>query len=297
MNEGDVEEELDRAGVLSEALPYIQEFHDEKVVVKYGGSIMEDSEQQRRVAKDIVLLQYVGMKPLVVHGGGPQIGFTLEQLGIDSEFVDGLRVTDQETMDVVEMVLAGRVNKNIVNDINQSGAKAIGLSGKDGRMLLAQAHPSQDELDVDLGQVGELRSVDPEPIELLEKRNFVPVVAPVGVNEEGVTFNMNADQVSGAMAGALTARKLIFLTNVEGVLSEGERVSTIKTEDVEPMIQSGEIEGGMIPKVRAARRAVEGGVRKAHIINGLRDHSLLLELLTEEGIGTQIVPAERNELQ
>lgn len=291
MNEGDVEEELDRAGVLSEALPYIQEFHDEKVVVKYGGSIMKDSEQQRQVAKDIVLLQYVGMKPLVVHGGGPQIGSTLEQLGIDSEFVDGLRVTDEETMDVVEMVLAGRVNKNIVNDINQAGAKAIGLSGKDGRMLLAQAHPSQEELDVDLGQVGELRSVDPEPIELLESRNFVPVVAPVGVNEDGVTFNMNADQVSGAMAEALTARKLIFLTNVEGVLSEGERVSTITTEDIEPMIESGEIEGGMIPKVRAAKRAVEGGVRKAHIINGLRNHSLLLELLTQEGIGTQIVPA------
>ena len=295
MNDEDVEEELDRAGVLSEALPYIQEFHDEKVVVKYGGSIMEDPEQQRRIAKDIVLLQYVGMKPLVVHGGGPQIGSTLQQLGIDSEFVEGLRVTDKETMDVVEMVLAGRVNKNIVNDINQAGAKAIGLSGKDGRMLLAQSHPSQDELDVDLGQVGELRSVDPEPIELLESRNFVPVVAPVGVNEEGITFNMNADQVSGAMAEALTARKLIFLTNVDGVLSEGERVSTITTEDVEPMIESGEISGGMIPKVRAGKRAVEAGVHKAHIINGQRNHSLLLELLTEEGIGTQIVPPEEDE--
>lgn len=288
-------EPIDRVDVLSEALPYIQEFHDEKIVVKYGGSIMQDPELKKRVAEDIVLLQYVGLKPLVVHGGGPEIGATLEQLGIDSEFVEGLRVTDEETMDVVEMVLAGRVNKNIVNDINQAGAKAIGLSGKDGRMLLAESHPSQEELDVDLGQVGEIRSVDPEPINLLESGNFVPVVAPVGVDEDGTTYNMNADQVAGAVAQALDARKLIFLTNVDGVLSEGERVSTLTTEDVEPMIESGDVSGGMIPKVRAGRRAVESGVRKAHVINGTRDHSLLLELLTREGIGTQIVPADEGD--
>lgn len=288
-------EPIDRVDVLSEALPYIQEFHDEKIVVKYGGSIMQDPELKKRVAEDIVLLQYVGLKPLVVHGGGPEIGATLEQLGIDSEFVEGLRVTDEETMDVVEMVLAGRVNKNIVNDINQAGAKAIGLSGKDGRMLLAESHPSQEELDVDLGQVGEIRSVDPEPINLLESGNFVPVVAPVGVDEDGTTYNMNADQVAGAVAQALDARKLIFLTNVDGVLSEGERVSTLTTEDVEPMIESGDVSGGMIPKVRAGRRAVDSGVRKAHVINGTRDHSLLLELLTREGIGTQIVPADEDD--
>jgi acetylglutamate kinase len=284
-----------REEVLSEALPYIQEFHDEKIVIKYGGSVMEDDELKRRVAEDIVLLQYVGLKPLVVHGGGPEIGSTLKQIGIDSEFVEGLRVTDEETMDVVEMVLAGRVNKNIVNDINQAGAKAIGLSGKDGQMLLANPHPSQDKLDVDLGQVGEIHSVNPEPIELLERENYVPVVAPVGVDEDGVTYNMNADQVAGAMAEALNARKLIYLTNVSGVRVDDQFVSTLTTRDLDPLIEDQQISGGMIPKVKSAAGAVRSGVKKAHIIDGTRDHSLLLELLTREGIGTQIIPDEASD--
>lgn len=278
-----------RAELLSEALPYIRDFHGEKVVIKFGGSIMEDDELKRRIAKDIVLLQYVGLKPLIVHGGGPEIGATLERLGIETKFAEGLRVTDEETMQVVEMVLAGKVNKDIVNHINEAGAKAIGLSGKDGRMLLADPHPSSDDLDVDLGQVGEIRSVDPEPINLLESEDYVPVIAPIGVDDEGVSYNMNADQVAGAMAKALKARKLIFLTNVEGVLSEGQRISTITLDEIEPMIESGEISGGMIPKARAGKKAVCSGVEKAHVINGQHKHSLLLELLTREGIGTQII--------
>lgn len=279
-----------RASVLSEALPYIRDFHGEKVVIKYGGSVMQDEALKKRVAKDIVLLQYIGVKPLVVHGGGPEIGGTLERIGIDSEFVDGLRVTDEETMDVVEMVLAGRVNKDIVNEINQAGGKAIGLSGKDGRMLLADPHSSQDELDVDLGQVGEIREVNPEPLDLLEEKNYIPVIAPIGVNEEGVTYNMNADQVSGALAKALDARKLIFLTDVDGIMMDGALQSTLTLSEIEPMISGGTIQGGMIPKVRACARAIRSGVEKAHVIDGTRHHSLLLEILTQEGIGTQIIP-------
>ncbi|MFB6346363.1 MAG: acetylglutamate kinase [bacterium] len=279
-----------RASVLSEALPYIRDFHGEKVVIKYGGSVMQNDELKKRVAKDIVLLQYIGLKPLVVHGGGPEIGGTLERIGIDSEFVDGLRVTDEETMDVVEMVLAGRVNKDIVNEINQAGGRAIGLSGKDGQMLLADPHSSQQELDVDLGQVGEIRSVNAEPLDLLEEKNYIPVIAPIGVNEEGVTYNMNADQVSGALASALGARKLIFLTDVVGIMIDGKLKSTLTLDEVEPLIQDGTIQGGMIPKVRACLEAVRSGVEKAHIIDGTRHHSLLLELLTQEGIGTQIIP-------
>ncbi len=281
-----------RADVLSEALPYIQEFHDEKIVIKYGGSVMESEELKRRVAEDIVLLQYVGLKPLIVHGGGPEIGTTLEQLGMESEFAQGLRVTDEQTMEVVEMVLAGRVNKDIVNEINQAGAKAIGLSGKDGRMLLAGPHPSREKLDVDLGQVGEICSVEPTPIELLESKNYVPVVAPVGVDKAGVTYNMNADQVAGAMAKALEARKLIYLTNVSGIQREEGLVSTLTTGEVEPLIEKKQISGGMIPKVRSASSAIRAGVRKAHVIDGTRKHSLLLELLTREGIGTQIIPED-----
>lgn len=281
-----------RAEVLSEALPYIQEFHNEKIVVKFGGSTMQDKETKKRIAKDIVLLQYVGFKPLVIHGGGPEIADTLERLDMDSNFADGLRVTDEETMDVVEMVLAGRVNKDIVNEINEAGSKAIGLSGKDGRMLRAVPHSSGEELDVDLGQVGEIQSVDPDPIALLESEDFVPVVAPIGVDENGVTYNMNADQVAGAMAAALEARKLIFLTNVDGILSEGQPLSTVKVDELDPMIEDGQIEGGMVPKVKAASHAVRNGVNKAHIINGQQNHSLLLELLTEEGIGTQILHSD-----
>ena len=278
-----------RADVLIEALPYIQKFHGRQIVIKFGGSVMTDDKLKQSVVEDIVLLQYVGLKPVVIHGGGPMIATTLEKMGISSQFVKGLRVTDEETMEVVEMVLAGRVNKDIVNLINRAGARAIGLSGKDGQMLRAEAHPSAERVEVDLGQVGRIASVNPQPIELLEGKGYVPVIAPIGVDEEGVTYNMNADEVAGALAGALSVQKLIYLTDVEGIMKEGRRISTLHTDEISEYVEAGTIEGGMIPKVHSARDAVEKGVGKAHIIDGTRSHSLLLELLTKEGIGTQIV--------
>ncbi len=278
-----------RADVLIEALPYIQKFHGRKIVIKFGGSVMTDDQLKQSVAEDIVLLQYVGLKPVVVHGGGPKIATTLEKMGISSRFVEGLRVTDEETMEVVEMVLAGRVNKDIVNLVNRAGARAIGLSGKDGQMLRAEAHPSAERIEEDLGQVGRIASVNAQPIELLEEKGYVPVIAPTGVDDEGITYNMNADEVAGALAGALSVQKLIYLTDVEGIMKRDQRISTLHTDEVSKYIDEGTIEGGMIPKAQSARDAVEKGVTKAHIIDGTQSHSLLLELLTREGIGTQIV--------
>ncbi|MFB6356582.1 MAG: acetylglutamate kinase [bacterium] len=280
-----------RAQVLIEALPYIQEFHGEDIVIKFGGSVMKDDELKKSVAQDIVLLQYVGFEPIVVHGGGPVIAETLRKMGIDSQFVEGLRVTDPETMDVVEMVLAGRVNKDVVNLINMAGANAIGLSGKDGQLLQAEPHSSAEELDIDIGQVGEITSVNPEPIQLLQEKGYVPVIAPIGVDASGTTFNLNADEVAGAVARSLSVRKLIYLTDVEGILEDDELISTLSTREIEAKRESGIIQGGMVPKATSAREAVEHGVQKAHIINGNREHSLLLELLTREGIGTQILPS------
>jgi acetylglutamate kinase len=278
-----------RTQVLIEALPYIQKFHGEKIVIKFGGSVMVDENLKRTVAEDIVLLQYVGFKPVVVHGGGPKIADTLSRMAIDTEFIEGLRVTDEETMEVVEMVLAGRVNKDVVNLINRAGARAIGLSGKDGQMLIARPHPSAEKLEVDLGQVGQIASVNSQPIELLEEKGYVPVIAPIGIDKEGMTYNMNADEVAGAIASALNARKLIYLTDVEGVMDNGQRISTLYSAGIRKKIEEGIVAGGMIPKVLSARDAVENGVGKAHIINGSRPHSLLLELLTREGIGTQVL--------
>ncbi len=282
-----------RSEVLIEALPYIQEFHGSRVVLKFGGSIMEDDELKQAVAADVVLLQYIGIRPVIVHGGGPQIAETLERMGIGSKFVKGLRVTDAETMDVVEMVLAGRVNKDLVNEINQAGARAIGLSGKDGQMLLARPHSSRDQVDLDLGQVGEITSVNPKPLELLENENYVPVVAPIAVDSEGTTYNMNADEVAGALAAGLEARKLIYLTDVPGIMDDGELISSIYLDEAEDLIEREVIQAGMIPKVRSALKAVGQGVTKTHIIDGTRHHSPLLELLTREGIGTQILPKGR----
>lgn len=284
-----VDDPDERSEVLIEALPYIQEFHDARIVLKFGGSIMRDDELKQAVAADIVLLQYIGIRPVIVHGGGPQIANTLERMGIGSQFVNGLRVTDAETMDVVEMVLAGRVNKDLVNEINQAGAHAIGLSGKDGQMLLARPHPHRDEVDLDLGQVGQITSVNPQPLELLEEQNYVPVVAPIAVDAEGTTYNMNADSVAGALAAGLDARKLIYLTDVPGVLEDEELVPSLDLDEADDYIDSGVIQSGMIPKVRSAVDAVRRGVTKAHIIDGTRHHSPLLELLTREGIGTQIL--------
>ncbi len=282
-----------RARVLAEALPYIQDFHGEKIVIKFGGSIMENSDLKQSVAEDIVLLQYIGLKPLVVHGGGKAIGSTLKKMGIDSRFIEGQRVTDAETMEVVEMVLAGRVNKDIVEKINRAGARAIGLSGKDGQMLQAVPLKNCSKVEVDLGQVGEVEKVNPLPLELLEENYYVPVIAPIGVDRSGVTYNMNADYVAGSLAASLTARRLIFLTDVPGIIADGELLSSLDASGVEDLISREIIAGGMVPKATAGCQALEGGVEKTHIIDGSRPHSLLLELLTDQGIGTQIVDESR----
>ncbi len=282
----------DRAKILAEALPYIQKFHGEKIVIKFGGSVMQDEQLKKSVAEDIVLLQYVGLKPLVVHGGGPAIGATLEKMGISSQFVEGQRVTDAETMEVVEMVLAGRVNKDLVDLINRAGARAIGLSGKDGQMFCARALQSRQDSEVDLGQVGEVKDVNPLPLELLEEKSYVPVIAPIGVDEQGTTYNMNADAVAGSLAASLSARRLIFLTDVQGIMSEGELLSTVTTDSVSDLIENETIAGGMVPKAKAGCHALQGGVEKTHIIDGSWLHSLLLELLTDQGIGTQIIAGD-----
>ena len=281
-----------RAQVLAEALPYIQKFHGEKIVIKFGGSVMQNEDLKHSVADDIVLLQYVGFKPLVVHGGGPEIAATLEKMGISSRFVEGKRVTDAETMDVVEMVLAGRVNKDIVDHISRAGARVIGLSGKDGQMLKACPVASRDSDD--LGQVGEVESVNPLPLELLEEKSYVPVIAPIGVGDDGTTYNMNADAVAGSLAPALSARRLIFLTDVKGIMDGEKLLSSLTPQEVEQYRQDGTIKGGMLPKVEAAVEALQGGVEKTHIIDGNRPHALLLELLTDEGIGTQIMEASED---
>jgi len=278
-----------RAEVLIEALPYIRRFHGEKVVIKLGGSIMSDPELKALIAADVVLLQYVGLKPLLVHGGGPEISSILERMGMDTRTVEGLRVTDEETMDVVEMVLAGRVNKDLVHQINQAGARAVGLSGKDGELLVAESHPSQEDLDVDLGQVGQITDVQPDLLEAMEEHGYVPVIAPIGVSREGRTFNVNADDAAGKIASALSVRKLIYMTDVPGVLRDGEPVPTLTEEEIQPLLEDDTVTGGMIPKLRAAREAVNGGVEKTHVIDGGTPHSLLLEILTQEGIGTQVI--------
>lgn len=279
-----------RAEVLIEALPYIREFHGEKVVIKLGGSIMSDPELKATIAADVVLLQYVGLKPLLVHGGGPEISSILERLGMDSRTVDGLRVTDEDTMDVVEMVLAGRVNKDLVHQINEAGAQAVGLSGKDGELLIASPHSSGENLDVDLGQVGEITAVQPDLLEAMEEHGYVPVIAPIGVSREGGTFNVNADEAAGKLASALSVRKLIYMTDVAGVLRDGEPIPTLSVDEIEPLLGDGTVTGGMIPKLKAAREAVSNGVAKTHVIDGGLPHSLLLEILTQEGIGTQVIP-------
>ncbi len=288
-------DELDkRAQILAEALPYIQKFYGEKIVIKFGGSIMQKPELKRLIAEDIVLLQYVGLKPLVVHGGGQAIGSTLKKMGINSQFVEGQRVTDAETMEVVEMVLAGRVNKDIVEQINRAGAPAIGLSGKDGRMLEAVPLKNSCKSMPDLGQVGEVNKVNSQPLELLEEKSYVPVIAPIGFDLEGTTYNMNADVVAGSIAAALTARRLIFLTDVPGVMDGDTLLSSLNAREIAALIDSGVIAGGMVPKARAGCQALAGGVEKTHIIDGSRPHALLLELLTDEGIGTQLVEEEKS---
>ena len=286
---------LNIAKVLTEALPYIQRFHGKTIVVKYGGNAMTDPDLENSFARDIVLLKTVGLNPVVVHGGGPQIGDLLNRIGKESRFVDGMRVTDKETMDVVEMVLGGLVNKSIVNLINQNGGRAMGLTGKDGNLLRAKKlYIERQGVDgktekVDIGQVGEVAGVKTDVLDLFMASDFIPVIAPVGVGDDGESYNINADLVAGKVAEALKAEKLILLTNITGVLDRNKNILTgLSTQDVDDLIADGTIYGGMIPKISCALDAVKGGVVSAHIIDGRLPHATLIEIFTDEGIGTLI---------
>ncbi|MFZ4701307.1 MAG: acetylglutamate kinase [Candidatus Methylumidiphilus sp.] len=285
------------AHVLIEALPYIQRFTGKTIVVKYGGHAMTDEQLKNSFARDIVLLKLVGINPVVVHGGGPQIGDLLKRLGKTSEFVQGMRVTDSETMDVVEMVLGGLVNKEIVNLINRNGGSAVGLTGKDGDLIRARpivvtqrsAETEEPEI-IDLGHVGVVDSIDPAVVEMLHHGNFIPVIAPIGVGTDGRSYNINADLVAGKMAEVLKAEKLILLTNTQGILDkQGKLLTGLSLGLVDKLIGDGTISGGMIPKTRCATDALKAGVNSVHIIDGRIDHAVLLELLTDQGIGTLLL--------
>ena len=293
----DLKESMARADILLEALPYIRRFSNKTIVVKYGGHAMIDQELKELFARDIVMMKYIGLNPVVVHGGGPQIGSYLKKMGKDSQFVQGMRVTDEETMDIVEMVLVGKLNKEITGLINRHGGKAVGLSGKDGQLTQAEkyylsaerAKDTPPEI-IDLGMVGKVTKINTDLILALEKEGFIPVIAPTGVGVEGETYNINADLVAGAIAAALHAEKLILLTDVPGVLDEkGELINTLNADCAEAMIQSGVIAGGMYPKVKCCLKALKGGVKKTHIIDGRLKHAVMLEMFTDEGIGTEIV--------
>ena len=281
------------AQVLSEALPYIQRFHDKTLVIKYGGNAMTDPVLKAAFARDIVLLKAVGMNPVVVHGGGPQIEDVLKRMGKKGEFIQGMRVTDTETMDVVEMVLGGQVNKEIVSLINQAGGKAVGLTGKDGHFIRAKKlmMASQEKPDdtIDLGQVGEVTRIDPSLISFLDSGDFIPVIAPIGVGDNGETFNINADVVAGKLAQVLGAEKLILLTNTPGVLDkDGKLLTGLTPQNIDALVKDGTLSGGMLPKISSALDAARSGVNAVHIIDGRVEHALLLELFTDAGVGTLI---------
>lgn len=284
-----MEAQIAKAKILIEALPYIKAFYGQTVVVKYGGAAMVDDRLKDEVMQDLVLMKYVGMKPVVVHGGGPEITRVLEQMGRKSEFVDGRRVTDAASMEVIEMVLVGKLNQEIVAAVNRHGGLAVGLSGKDGGLLQVRKLAHQQ---VDLGFVGEIEKVRPDVIHALDREKFIPVISPIGVDAKGQTYNINADDVAAAIAVALKADKFILLTDVPGILRDpadpATLISTLKLAEVEGLVAKGVIKGGMLPKVKACARAVEGGVHKAHIINGKVSHALLLELFTDRGIGTEL---------
>ncbi len=293
-----MKELIKKADILLESLPYIKEFAGKTIVIKYGGSAMVSENLRSNFARDIILLRYVGIKPVVVHGGGPQIGKTLEKMGKKTRFVRGHRVTDDETMDVVEMVLGGKVNKEIVTLIQKHGGKAVGLTGKDGGLFFAEKLLIEESTEgdgppeiIDPGKVGRITSVHPEVIHRLDEGNFIPVIAPVGVDADGNTYNINADSVAGALAAALKAEKLLLMTDVPGITDEkGDLVSSLDRKALDQMVASGVVHGGMIPKVDAATFSIEEGVSKVHIVDGRVDHAVLLEIFTQTGIGTEIVP-------
>jgi acetylglutamate kinase len=289
--------DIEKAKVLVESLPYIREFYNKTVVIKYGGHAMVDEELKKNFALDIILMKLVGINPVVVHGGGPQINRVLEKMHIQPNYIDGMRVTDGETMDVVEMVLVGKVNKEIVGLINHHGGKAVGLSGRDGDLIRAekmtikksQAQDAPPEI-IDLGRVGRVTQVNPDILTTIDARDFIPVIAPVGVGDDGQSYNINADLVAGAVAARLHAAKLILLTDVEGVLDpDNKLISSMTSNEARDMIDAGTIVGGMIPKVRCCQDAVGQGVGKAHIIDGRQEHAIILEMFTQQGIGSEII--------
>ncbi len=282
-----------KAKILGEALPYIKRFFDKTIVIKYGGNAMTDPKLQDGFARDVVLLKLVGMNPVVVHGGGPQIEDLLKRVGKQGTFIQGMRVTDEETMDIVEMVLGGQVNKEIVNLINQHGGKAVGLTGQDGNFIRARKLllPNKDKPDemIDIGSVGDITAIDPSLIAFLDKGDFIPVIAPIGVGPRGETYNINADVVAGKIAEVLGAEKLVLLTNTPGVLNQaGELLTGVTPKEIDAMVEDGTLSGGMLPKIGSALDAARSGVKSVHIIDGRVEHALLLEILTDQGVGTLI---------
>ncbi|MDO8644725.1 MAG: acetylglutamate kinase [bacterium] len=292
-----MKEIIQKASVLMEALPYIRKFYGKTFVIKYGGHAMVDEALKEGFARDLVLLKYIGIHPVVVHGGGPQIGQTLKKMGIESKFHEGIRITDAETMDVVEMVLVGHVNKEIVSLVNKHGGKAVGLSGKDGGLVRADKVPARTVSDaekapeiIDLGHVGHVREVDPNVLKALDTQNFIPIIAPIGVDDAGEALNINADLMAGGIAKALQAEKLVLLTDIEGVKdADGKLISLAHETEIKRLIEEKVIHGGMIPKVTSALEALDGGVKSVHIIDGRVQHALLLEIFTDEGVGTKVV--------
>jgi acetylglutamate kinase len=289
-----VEKLIEKAKVLIESLPYLRAFSGKTVVIKYGGKAMTEEGLKNDFAQDVVLMKYIGLNPVVVHGGGPQINVMMKRLGLEPKFIKGVRMTDAATMEIVEMVLGGIINKEIVTLINRHGGRAVGLTGKDGGLIRARKAKgaegaSESDEPIDMGLVGEVEAVDPGVIRTLEQDRFIPVIAPIGADPEGRTYNINADWVAGAVAASLKAEKLLLLTDVKGILDEqGKFLSTLSKKDASRLIKQGVIKEGMLPKVKAALSAVEGGVSKAHIIDGRVSHALLLEIFTDKGIGTEI---------
>jgi acetylglutamate kinase len=282
-----------KAHTLAEALPYIKRFFDKTIVIKYGGNAMSDADLRECFASDVVLLKLVGMNPVVVHGGGPQINELLDKLGKKGEFIQGMRVTDAETMDIVEMVLGGQINKEIVHMINRHGGKAVGLTGQDGNFIHARKMmvPNKDKPEemIDIGQVGEITGIDPRLINFLDQGDFIPVIAPIGVGPEGETYNINADVVAGKLAEVLSAEKLVLMTNTPGVLDkDGNLLSGLTPKDIDALVEDGTLSGGMLPKISSALDAARSGVKSVHIIDGRVEHALLLEVLTDDGVGTLI---------
>jgi acetylglutamate kinase len=293
----DVKKSVERADILLEALPYIRRFYNKTVVIKYGGHAMVHEELKKMFAMDVVMMKYIGINPVVVHGGGPQIGTILKKFGKESRFVQGMRVTDEETMSIVEMVLVGQVNKEIVGLINHHGGKAVGLSGKDGNLIQAEKYYLSEERAkdtppeiIDIGLVGKVREINAKLILSLAAEGFIPVIAPTGAGEKGETYNINADIVAGEVAAALRAEKMVLLTDVPGVMDKkGSLINTMTDRDALAFIDDGTISGGMYPKVKCCLKALKGGVQKAHIVDGRLKHAVLLEMFTDKGIGTEIV--------